>query len=500
MLLLLLPCALCLAAFGFIIFPLLKYVWDPKGLRAYPSPSVAGLTSLWRIWHNLHQRHYAVVHDAHKRYGTHVRIAPDHISILDQSAPAQVYGHGANMLKSEWYDAGAGAHRNLADARNKPEHQAKRKMLAHVFAAKTVVAFEPLLVDTIKVFMNQLDDHGDAGKTVDMRLMLNYFTIDLFGTLLYGSKLGCLARGNDFLDAETKEGVVYKVPFIQSLLDATVINTFLAMTPSLLPITRTLFKYHPFKKAGNDWENIVYHNTKIRMDQPERDDLFTRLVKDSKGQDLDLPLGEIIAECSAMMNAGTETTTAALTNTIYLLYTHPQILSKLRAEIDAALPGDSIPSYEAASRLPYLRACIEESLRVRPASSFGLPRVVPKGGRVIAGKFVPEGVIVSVPTYSLLRNEEVFENAAEYIPDRWLTDDQEKKRRMLAMHLPFSTGPRACIGRNIAYFEQIVVIATLVKFYDFKVPENFELETQERFNSNAGNLVVGVQCRSEFGI
>ncbi|KAI5457521.1 cytochrome P450 [Mariannaea sp. PMI_226] len=497
MLLVILPYVLSLATLSLLVFPVIRYWWDPNGLRKFPSPSIAGFSSFWRVWHNLHYKHYAAVDDAHKRLGTHVRIAPNHLSILDPRAPNDVYGHGANMLKEAWYDAGAGAHRNLADTRVKAEHQAKRKMFAHAFAAKTVLKLEPVLIETLHLFMKGMDKHAADGTVVDMRLMLNYFTIDLFGNLLYGHNLGCLERENDLLDAESPEdGRIYKVPFVQSLLDVTVINTLLAFSPKLFPITKPLFNNHPYKRKGADWENIIYHNTKERMaSRAPCDDLFTKLLQDSKGKELNLSLGEIMAECSVMMNAGTETTTAAMTSTVYLLYTHPHVLSKLRAEIDAAIPGPQVPSYDAASKLPYLRACIEESLRVRPASSFGLPRVVPEGGRHIAGQFVPEGVTVSVPTYSLLRDESVFNRATEYDPDRWMTDDPEEKRKMMANHLPFSTGPRACIGRNIAYFEQIVVIATLAKFYDCIVPVGFELETQERFNSNPGPLVVEVVPR-----
>lgn len=125
---------------------------------------------------------------------------------------------------------------------------------------------------------------------------------------------------------------------------------------------------------------------------------------------------------------------------------------------------------------------------MRPASSMGLPRVVPKGGRVIAGQFIDEGVTVSVPTYTLLRNADAFDSPTEYNPDRWITGDKE---RMSKAHLPFSIGPRACIGRNIAYFEQLLVISSLVRLFDFDFPDpNFNLATLERFNSNPGELVL----------
>ncbi|KAH8792730.1 cytochrome P450 [Hyaloscypha finlandica] len=95
-----------------------------------------------------------------------------------------------------------------------------------------------------------------------------------------------------------------------------------------------------------------------------------------------------------MMNAGTSTTTAAITNSIYLLYKHPKALSKLREELDAAAGTAEVSSSGKLAYLPYLLACIEESLSVQPASSFGIPRIVPKGGRGVVGQFIDEDATV----------------------------------------------------------------------------------------------------------
>lgn len=147
-----------------LVLPAAKYIWDANGLRKSPSPFVANkLTSLWRLWHNIYLSHYQAVDDAHERFDWHVRIAPNHISILDPRAPNKVYGHGANLMKEGFYDVGPGVHRNLADTRDKPEHQAKRKVLAHTFVAKTVVGFEPVLVNALSAFMTQSDRQAAAG-------------------------------------------------------------------------------------------------------------------------------------------------------------------------------------------------------------------------------------------------------------------------------------------------------------------------------------------------
>jgi cytochrome P450 len=478
-----------------LVQPIVSYILDRKHLRKFPCPSYAGLSTIWRIVQNLNYRHYLAVHEAHKKLGTHVRIAPNHVSISDPRAMNDIYGHGANMMKDAWYDGGAGEYRHMADSRVKSEHQAKRKMFAHVFAQKTIAGLEPVVTRKCSLLVEEIDKKVTSGKSINIRRYLNYFTIDLISELLYGESLGCLTRGNDTVDAETKDGKVYQVPFVKSLHEATIINTVLGMEAPLLPYTRKLFSWHPYKKAGADFENIIYHNTMKRLGNDDAEnDFFQKLLVNSKGEKLDLPVGEVLAECSVMMNAGSDTTTAALTGTIYLLYKHPHILQKLREELDNAMGSQEIPQYDTVANLPYLRACIEESLRIKPASTMGLPRVVPPGGRTIAGKFVDEGVTVSVPTYTLLRNEEAFESPEVFNPDRWIDGDKEK---MGKAHLPFSTGPRACIGRNIAYFEQVVLIATLVHLYEFRfTEENFELATLERFNANPGELVVSCSRRS----
>jgi benzoate 4-monooxygenase len=84
------------------------------------------------------------------------------------------------------------------------------------------------------------------------------------------------------------------------------------MEASLLPLTGRILAWHPYKKAGVDYDNIIYHNTTKRLrDIDAEDDIFSKLLVHNKGESTDIPFGELLAECSVMMNAGTDTTTAA---------------------------------------------------------------------------------------------------------------------------------------------------------------------------------------------
>lgn len=192
---------------------------------------------------------------------------------------SDVYGHGAGFLKDAWYDGGAGEFRHMADARDKSEHQAKRKLLAHVFAQKTIASLEPTISDTISTMVTQLDKFAAAEKPVNIRRYLNYFTIDVFSRLLTSKSMTCLERGNDLVDASSPGHPTYQVPFIKSLHDATHMNTILGFEAPLLPFTKWLFAKHPYSQAGRDYDNIIYHLCATRLSDTtlDGDNIFSKL-------------------------------------------------------------------------------------------------------------------------------------------------------------------------------------------------------------------------------
>jgi cytochrome P450 len=103
-----------------------------------------------------------------------------------------------------------------------------------------------------------------------------------------------------------------------------------------------------------------------------------------------------------------------MTNILYLLIKHKGVMAKLRKELDETLgPKFLIPNYDHAKELTYLKACIEEGLRLRPPLSLGLPRKTVAETH-FAGHLIKTGVTVSVPTWSLYHDEQPFPNAEAF--------------------------------------------------------------------------------------
>ena len=194
------------------------------------------------------------------------------------------------------------------------------------------------------------------------------------------------------------------------------------------------------------------------------------------------------------MNAGSDTTAIAMNNVMYMLLKNPTILAKLRAEVDAVLePHEVVAPYDKVRHLPYLRACLDESLRMYPPSTFGLPRRTPPEGAPILGDFIPGNTSVSISAYVAHRDPIMFPDPETYQPERWLG---ENGKELQSAFISFSTGARGCIGRNISYLEQTVLLASVVHRYEFALPgPEWEPERRENFNLMPGPMPLKVWRR-----
>lgn len=98
-------------------------------------------------------------------------------------------------------------------------------------------------------------------------------------------------------------------------------------------------------------------------------------------------------------------------------------------------------------------ACIKESLRILPPAPQILARVVPKGGKVIDGHFIPGGVDVTSHPYAVQRDRSLYgDDASEFKPERWMVSEP-RTFELEAAQLTFGTGARGCMGREVAMME-----------------------------------------------
>ena len=160
---------------------------------------------------------------------------------------------------------------------------------------------------------------------------------------------------------------------------------------------------------------------------------------------------QIRSELLNILLAGRDTTASLLSNVWFELSKRPDIYAKLRAEIDTL--GGERPSFTRLKELKYLRAVLNESLRLYPVVPGNSREAVndttlPLGGGHDGQSpvFVPKGTIVGWSVYTMHRRKDYYgEDSEEFRPERWLG---EKGLRPGWEYLPFNGGPRVCLGRK----------------------------------------------------
>ncbi|EMF08099.1 cytochrome P450 [Sphaerulina musiva SO2202] len=163
-------------------------------------------------------------------------------------------------------------------------------------------------------------------------------------------------------------------------------------------------------------------------------------------------------EILSVLFAGRDTTASLLTNIWFVLSKRPDIWAKLQAEISILLPDGQKPTFEQLKSLKYLRAILNESLRLHPVVPGNVRQAIenttlPSGGGPSGDGpiFIPKGGVVMWDAYAMQRRLDLYgSTACDFIPERWLDTTQAKGLRVSWESIPFGGGPRICLGQQFA--------------------------------------------------
>lgn len=170
---------------------------------------------------------------------------------------------------------------------------------------------------------------------------------------------------------------------------ADMFKRFPGLTATFMPLLESKIRKLTEDTLTNEEFAIELVKHRIVRKDDARKDFMTRILEQrDPAQVSDLQLA---AHASDFVLAGSETTATALGAITYYLLKAPVVMQRLQSEIRTAFSRYSEIDAQATQRLQYLRAVILEGLRIYPPLPLGLPRVVPRGGDVVDGHFVPAG-------------------------------------------------------------------------------------------------------------
>jgi cytochrome P450 len=164
-----------------------------------------------------------------------------------------------------------------------------------------------------------------------------------------------------------------------------------------------------------------------------------------------------------ILTAGHETTANAMTFTLRFLAQYPEEQRLLREEVERVLGGRE-PVAEDMANLERTRWVLAESMRLLPPA-WALGRENQREVE-LAGYRIPKKTTVLIPQWTLHRDERFFAEPLAFRPERWKTPQHPRYA-----YLPFSTGPRNCIGESFAWLEMMLALAMLVDRFTFALDE-----------------------------
>ncbi len=245
--------------------------------------------------------------------------------------------------------------------------------------------------------------------------------------------------------------------------------------PYLVPFVFINGRHRRFRRDMDWFDSHLFRLIEARrkMESPPND-LLTMLLSAR-----DEETGEAMSdrqlrdEAITLFAAGHETSSNALSWTLYLLAQHPEVMEKLRSEVDTLL-GDRTPSFEDLKKLPYTMQVISEGMRLYPpAHAVGRE---PVEDDEILGHRIPRRSILFISITALHRDARYWERPHEFYPEHF--DPETEKERPRMAYLPFGAGPRMCIGNHFALMEMQLLLAMLVRHFDFELDASHPVEPE----------------------
>lgn len=215
------------------------------------------------------------------------------------------------------------------------------------------------------------------------------------------------------------------------------------------------------------------------MDAGEKRRLaFLDLMIESAKNGANLNDEEIKEEVDTIMFEGHDTTAAGSSFVLCLLGIHQDIQTKVYAELKAIFgDSDREATFADTLEMKYLERVIMESLRMYPPVPV-IARKIKEDVRLVSENYtLPAGATVVVATLKIHRRPDIYKNPDRFNPDNFLPENTQN--RHYYSFIPFSAGPRSCVGRKYAMLKLKVLISTILRNYRIKsklTEDDFKLQ------------------------
>ncbi|GET01449.1 cytochrome P450 [Rhizophagus clarus] len=297
---------------------------------------------------------------------------------------------------------------------------------------------------------------------IDIYETMQRTTIEILGKLAFGYKFG-------YLKSNKTPHIITVYKFIMSIVKSP--YRFIFPWINKLPTANNKKFYQSIEEFDKFIFDIVETKRSEIKNKPISDDehvdLLTSMLRLSEQEKIHADTKQLRDEMVNFFVAGHDTTSMSLSTTFYYLAKYPEIQERARAEVINVLGNElTIPTSEQLKKMEYINAILKESLRIYPPGSVISLRSL-KEPIKIGPYVVPKDVLCLINLWQIHYDPKYWENPKQYDPDRFLSNE---KRHPFSW-IPFSSGPRNCVGQNFALMEQRVILSMMLHKYSWTLPK-----------------------------
>ncbi len=342
-----------------------------------------------------------------------------------------------------------------------PNWKLAHDILKPAFSRDAMQGYHSIMLQAIREMLDHWDGAADTGRRVDVTADATRLALESIGRAGFGYPFGSFDRHRPhaFISAMNR------------MLKYASWSTFPLLTRLLRPAIR---------RSGAVMGRIVDDVIQARRDgagSESRDllDLMLNSTDPITGRRLD-PVN-IRQQVITFIVAGHETTSGALSFALHYLTQNPEVLARAKAEVDGlwGTSDNPEPAYGDVAKLRYVRAVLDEALRLWPTAP-GYLRVARKD-TVLGGRYrIKKGQWVLVVLPLVQRDPRVWPDPEKFDPDRFAPGQMKSRAHA---YKPFGTGQRACIGRQFALHEAVLTLGLILHRYDLAGENGYRLKISE---------------------
>ncbi|CAH2102416.1 unnamed protein product [Euphydryas editha] len=358
---------------------------------------------------------------------------------------------------------------------NGSKWQHRRKILTPAFHFKVLQKYYSALEENSERLINALEK--TSGEAIDVVPVISEYTLNTICETAMGTRLDeeTTGAGKSYKNAIYKLGLLFVKRFSNILLYSEFVFNLTTIGRKQQKYLATIHKFTDkiIKQRRQNIKNeTTVENDKDLDMRTEKQDYGARNIKKRNAM-LDLLISAerdgliddagIQEEVDTFMFEGHDTTATGLNYCLMSLAYEKEIQAKVVEELNSIFGDDTRQAtMDDLSRMRYLERCIKESLRLYPPVPF-ISRQIPSE-TILSGYKIPAGTVCHIHIFHLHRQADFFDNPLKFDPDRFLPENS--KGRHNYAYIPFSAGPRNCIGQKFAMMEMKSSLSAILRNFE----------------------------------